>query len=155
MASAPATACSACGKQATNKCSGCSKTASTTRYCSTECQTIDWPKHKVACKELQLEHKIKRAAIVVRETWLRFREIIWYIPIKKVIIRDKEIVMYKDYKKEGTGLFVEFPEELMPNNSVKESLLCNLSCGYSLAVLHTFIAQLLKGECDAERTTQN
>jgi hypothetical protein len=52
-----ATLCSNCAvKIGTKKCSGCSVT-SKLRYCSTECQTADWPMHKAGCGKQALKLK--------------------------------------------------------------------------------------------------
>ena len=44
--------CKICGKVAHNKCSKCKSAF----YCSKDCQTLDWKKHKKMCKKLEKEN---------------------------------------------------------------------------------------------------
>ena len=52
--------CVVCRKQSSKKCSKCG-----TKYCCREHQKIDWPKHKLICKQQQEENK--KYARVVRD----------------------------------------------------------------------------------------
>ncbi|KAH9932707.1 uncharacterized protein BXZ73DRAFT_89879 [Epithele typhae] len=45
--------CEFCGENATLKCSACKHT----RYCSEECQKLDWKQHKKGCKMQQILNK--------------------------------------------------------------------------------------------------
>eukprot|EP00729_Bicosta_minor_P017663 gene17663-biopygen9418 len=50
------TFCAHCKAEgAANNCGGCSQRS----YCSKECQTMDWKKHKKLCKKLQAMHRVQ------------------------------------------------------------------------------------------------
>lgn len=142
MAPDPLTKCTTCGAPATNKCSGCK----TIHYCGKECQTKDWPNHKINCKDIWMEKPLARAADLIQAAWLNFRENTWDTPITHLEVKNNELITYDGDQRVRSGYFVKFPNDIMPDDSVKAGVLCNMMCNEPLAYLHSFIAMLIAGE---------
>ncbi|KAF1846045.1 uncharacterized protein K460DRAFT_386407 [Cucurbitaria berberidis CBS 394.84] len=138
MAPEPPTKCSTCGDPATNKCGAC-KTA---YYCTKDCQNKDWSKHKVHCKD-PFEKPLALAADLIQAAWLNFRENTWDTPIERVEVKEDELITYDGDQWAKSGQFVKFPNDLMPNDSVKAGVLCNMMCNEPLAYLYNFISILI------------
>lgn len=104
--------CSACCAPTKKKCAGCKASS----YCSTICQTKDWPTHKNICSDLKLESTLARAAALIQDAYLTFRKNTWSDTIKKVEDHEGELIIHDGDLWENPKGFVEFPDDIVPNN---------------------------------------
>lgn len=131
--------CGGCGQPSTNKCAGCKLQ----HYCGQDCQKKHWAKHKLECKDLYIEHALKRVAHILHEAHLKFRENTWDRVIDKVVTTPDEIRVYLGM--ETDELPIKFQHGLMDDEESKMAVLTNEVHGYSTAVLHDLLESLLKG----------
>lgn len=142
MAPQASSQCVVCSKLASDKCGSCRAHV----YCGKECQTIDWPKHKHICKNIQLEKNLERAAAIVQPAYLNFRENTWDTPIVKIEDSKDALVTYDGVQLSKKNYFVDFPHKLIRNKQTKMAVLCTLACNEPLAWMHNILQGLLQGQ---------
>lgn len=149
-------ACAHCGAPATLTCAACKDAPAfedkieTKWYCNADCQKADWPGHKSICKKLNARKRLSRAAEIAQSLWYIFREETNDYSI--VGISFKNGVHYLQEGDGGTvdrwnkGYRYPFPNQLMPDESMKRAILTHILCTDALGYMHTTIAGLLEGQ---------
>jgi hypothetical protein len=133
--------CAFCDKAASRKCTGCK----TYVYCGKECQSSDWRKHKIICKDVLLSQALERAAGIIHQAFLGFSENTWDTPIVKIEDKEDELVIYDGVASQRPTQFIDFPHHLIKNDRVKMAVLCMLKCNEPLAWMHNMFVELTKG----------
>lgn len=136
----PLSKCSSCGEAASNRCKNCLVHV----YCNVDCQKRDWPTHKVICKEIQMETFIPRAASLLKELYLIFREATYEHKIKQVILQKSGKIVLHNYARDGSW-FYPFPNDKVDANT-KRPVLCALKCRDALGFLAKTIEKIFKGK---------
>ncbi|KAH7069423.1 hypothetical protein FB567DRAFT_224064 [Paraphoma chrysanthemicola] len=133
--------CATCGAVASNKCGGCKTSA----YRSKECQVKDWPTHKLACKDIQLEKQLSRIASIAYPAYQTFREDTWDTPIVKIEDTEDALVTYDGDQALNKNFFVEFPHHLIQNERAKSAVFSMMMCNEPLAWMHDLVEELVRG----------
>ena len=132
--------CSVCGKDSSSKCARCAQP-----YCSSFCQTQDWPAHKQDCKAKQIERTLFRAAQLFRECYYLFRKKTFEFDVRSIKKEGQDLVV-----KTGTiagdicGIFMRFPNELFENEEDKHAVLSMKMCTLAHGYFHDFITSTLR-----------
>jgi hypothetical protein len=129
MASQPSTTCVVCDKSASNKCGRCK----TSIYCGKQCQASDWEEHKSACKDVLIGKTLERAASILHQAFLNFRENTWDTPVAKIEVKADALVIYDGPQPTKPRYFVDFPHKLVKDTETKMAVLCALACNEPLA----------------------
>lgn len=118
-------------------------------YCNADCQKADWPSHKLMCKTLSARKTLSRAADFLQSLWYIFREKTNDYSITGIKLKDG-IYYIQDgdcgvLDRVNKSYRYPFPNELMPDESMKQALLTHMLCTDALGYMHNTIAQLLEG----------
>ena len=136
----PLTKCSSCGEAASNRCKNCLVHV----YCNVDCQKRDWPMHKVICKEIQMETFIPRAASLLKELYLIFREATFSAKIKQVTIEESGKIVFHTSPIDSNW-FPPFPNHKVGADA-KRSILCAWMCKEAIAWMKKTIEKIFKGK---------
>jgi hypothetical protein len=131
--------CGGCGQPTTNRCASCNLQ----HYCGRDCQEKHWAKHKSECKDLYIEHALKRVAHILHEAFLKFRQNSWDRLIDKVVTTPDEILIYAGTEPED--LPIKFQHGLMDDEKTKMAVLTDCVRSGPAAILHDLLKSLLKG----------
>jgi hypothetical protein len=142
MALQASSQCVVSRKPASDKCGSCKAHV----YCGKECQTMDWPKHKHICKDIQLEKSLERAAAIIQPAYLNFRENTWDTPIVKIDDKEDALVTYDGAQLSKKNYFVGFPHKFVKNERAKIAVLCTGTSDEPLGWMHNIILGLLQGQ---------
>lgn len=122
--------CAKCGKPATEKCGDCKKIF----YCSKECQSTDWKKHKHQCNPI-----LKDADVTSFLTWLSkeagvpVRKINFGLLTRVISEFDGRSIMIDDYKYIRCTSLKEFLSLLITGDTI------NFDCAMAAVVVCEFI----------------
>lgn len=93
---------------------------------------------------------MERAAAILQQAFLNFRENTWDTPIAKIDIKEDALVIYDGVQPTKQKYFVDFPHQLVKGKETKMAVLCTLACNEPLAWMLSLLRELLKGR---SRTT--
>jgi hypothetical protein len=109
--------CRNCDKEATLKCGRCNKVI----YCDSECQEIDWTKHKTVCNKIEDPVVIiSRAAELLQRKFYTFREMVYDTKVLRLEERGKMLLMHVEQADASCSLgghFIKFPSHLVRNDA--------------------------------------
>jgi hypothetical protein len=151
MASHATFQCAFCASAALEKCGRCK----THYYCSKDCQKSDFLKHKGVCKDIQLEKSLERAAVIIQQAYLKFRENTWDTPVIKIEDTGHALVVYDGMTPSKSTYFVDFPNHLINNEKDKMAVLCTWVCNEPFAQMHSMLRELLHSQIRSASMTSN
>jgi hypothetical protein len=142
MAPEPKPKCVVCGDPASSRCSVCKSDTYVHHYCGKACQTKDWSTHKQDCKELKV---LTRVAGIVQQAFYDFRESTnakWIVGVQD---RGDALVISRGEPNGAPRFFVNFPRQLITDERIRESVLCNDGCRAAAAWMYGLLFRLLEG----------
>lgn len=135
--------CNGCGTPTTDRCTRCGKSP----YCGPDCQKQHWALHRDDCKDNQLEKSLERAAEILHEAYLTFRQNTWDRSlINRIVDSNQTMTIHAGAVENKPRWFTTFPSHLALNNQeMKMALLSAWNCAEPYGFLHTLITKLLGG----------
>jgi Fe-S-cluster containining protein len=154
--------CVQCSQPASQVCGGCSnapdigdKITEETSYCSTECQSANWPTHETACKRLQTRKALYRAGNTLQEIFYIYREKLFDRPVDRIEVTgtlEERNMKMRIYETEWPQIvtnydFIQpFPSSMCNSLEEKQALLTYLTCSDAIGSMHDLIEYMLAGK---------
>lgn len=142
--------CTQCGLPATLLCehADVDGTMSNTAYCSTACQSTDWPAHKGTCTAGRRRLQLYRGAQLLREIFFTVREQAYDTFIEKVTKGDDERLHLFETPPRGDEVLSPFVELSAKTFDVtdREEILSSLACSDTSILLVNMIQKAFGGE---------
>jgi hypothetical protein len=146
--------CANCGTGTKTMCSRCphapeyqSGDSRVVFYCSRECQVMDWPNHKVYCKNMQQRKILLRAAQVLKAAMLAYREIVYDVDLTKIECRDGVLYLHQKQRPVSSqSKRGPFPNHMTDNIEHKEAALVKSQSTAAMALLGPLTRRLLRGK---------
>jgi hypothetical protein len=154
--------CASCGIEAGRRCAGCLDApeyqpgdAAITTYCSSTCQSSDWPQHKARCRSLGRRIKLLRAARISKAGLLAYRQVFFDIDLQKIELLDGVLCLHQRQRSLSSSAKIDrFPEHLTTNVEYREAALLNNQCTLAMALLGRLVRKLLDGRPSVQRDPQ-
>ncbi|CAG7561445.1 unnamed protein product [Fusarium equiseti] len=144
--------CTNCGLDAPLRCAGCKGAPSyndgeelNASYCSRECQKVDWPRHKTACRKMKERKSLLRAVMLLKATMVSHREAQYNWNLIKIEPREKSLILKLSRKRCSPPKPIKFPDHLTSNVEHKEAALFKRMGLKTLCVLGPMTRTLLEG----------
>ncbi|KAI0834855.1 hypothetical protein F5Y06DRAFT_278080 [Hypoxylon sp. FL0890] len=153
MESAPVNKCAKCGTEASKRCTGCldapeyeSGDSLEIFYCSSDCQRQHRQAHKAECNIRKTRKKLLRTAMLMKATFMAYRECVYALPLSDIELRDGELILHVDpFGKPIRPWLSHFPEDATTNNEHKEAAMACDECIAAICLLNRLTRHLLKG----------
>ncbi|KAI0473409.1 hypothetical protein GGR56DRAFT_530271 [Xylariaceae sp. FL0804] len=147
--------CARCHEKADLKCSGCldapeympADAKQVIVYCSRECQTAHWPRHKAPCSRMRKRKKLLRAARLLKSVLLTYRACVFDVDITRIELKDGvRLLLHQNLRSDQARTpYAPFPEGLTGKAAHREAALANNQCTTALALFGRLTAKLLSG----------
>ncbi|KAL8824708.1 MAG: hypothetical protein Q9170_008068, partial [Blastenia crenularia] len=142
--------CMACGKRASVACIHCNLAPDGANgflrqcYCSVDCQSIDWPKHRPICQILQERKRLYKAGDTARRIFEVFSRRCWTAPVDRI---DKYADQLLIHQAEPVGMsrLQPFRSENFGGKQEEAAMLAYSRDVDALMYLHPFLEVLLSG----------
>ena len=122
------------------------ETRTVTYYCNFECQKDHWPWHKHTCKTLQERRKLRRAALLLLEALVAYREAFYDIDLTSIEARDDVLVVkHNPRSRENRAKRGPFPDCLVADSLHRDAALVVNRDVMATALLSTMARRLLEG----------
>ncbi|KAI0138514.1 hypothetical protein F4776DRAFT_670427 [Hypoxylon sp. NC0597] len=153
MESAPVSSCANCGVQASKRCTGCVDAPEyqpgdslEVFYCGSDCQQLHWQSHKAQCNIRRKRKKLLRAVMLMKATFLAFRECVFSFSLMAIEPRDGVLVLLHDPDPKLFQPWLSpFPEGVTTNDRHKEAVMAADQCKAAPSLLGRLARHLLKG----------
>ncbi|OTA89556.1 hypothetical protein M434DRAFT_34238 [Hypoxylon sp. CO27-5] len=153
MGPAPVNFCARCGIQASKRCTGCLDAPEyqpgdslDVFYCGSDCQQRHWQAHKAQCNIRRKRKKLLRTAMLMRATFLAYRECTYSLPLSAIEPRDSVLVQILELDPRRSDHWLSpFPEDVTTNNKHKEAAKVLDQCNAVPSLLGRLARQLLEG----------
>ena len=132
--------CAHCGAAAGSSCGKCK----TTKYCSTDCQELAWPTHKVTCGKTGLDLIVHRAGQLFQDIYLVMREKTFDNAIRSIEDRGDHLLITDNPM--TVGSVQRFPIHLIRSMKEKKMVLTTLICQEPTGFLHDLLLSMFQGK---------
>ncbi|KAJ5185237.1 hypothetical protein N7491_006892 [Penicillium cf. griseofulvum] len=148
----PSDECAKCGTKTRTMCLGCSHAheyqsgdSPVVFYCSHECQSTDWPKHKNYCKHMQQRKMLLRAAQILKAAMLAYRETVYDVDLARIEYRDGVLYLHQNQRSVSSqSKRAPFPNHTTDNIEHKEAALVKSQSTAAMALLGPLTRKLLR-----------
>ncbi|KAH8799936.1 hypothetical protein F5882DRAFT_506421 [Hyaloscypha sp. PMI_1271] len=121
-----------------------------TRYCSRDCQSVDWPLHKRSCQMLRTRKDLYRAGSILQQIFYLCHEKLFDIPIHRIEYDNNRMLLHplpaKDFGPALEDKLFRFPSEQCKTEEDQKALLSYLACSDLTLSLQHIAEYLLGGE---------
>ncbi|OTA60805.1 hypothetical protein K449DRAFT_396089 [Hypoxylon sp. EC38] len=156
MGSAPVNFCARCGIQASKRCTGCLDAPEyqpgdslDVFYCGSDCQQRHWQAHKAQCNIRRERKKLLRTAMLMKATFLAYRECTFSIPLSAIELRDSVLVLILEIDPKRSDHWLSpFPEDVTTNDKHREAAKVLDQCNAVPSLLGRLARQLLEGKAN-------
>jgi hypothetical protein len=146
--------CSRCRSPTTKRCIGClgapdydSDPSVSTFYCSFECQTADWPRHRTECRKLQARKYLRRAASLLQAILYKIKLHATTLEITSVHVEGTTVYLNGPLPDPSCAQQMKpFPVHLFEDQAILESALVYTTCMETMVFLYSFTTELLRGQ---------
>jgi hypothetical protein len=154
--------CSICQNRTNLVCSGCSEDPlnenKKTRYCSRDCQSVDWHLHKRSCQMLKARKDLYRAGSILQQIIFLCREKLFDLPIHRIEYDNNRMLLHplpaKDFGSAPEDRLFQFPSEQCETEEDRKALLSYLACSDLTLYLEHIPEYLLAGESQGRMTSR-
>lgn len=119
-------------------------------YCSTSCQKLDWPRHKLDCKNTKVlvdRQSLDKAAQFLQSSFIAWREAAFDISVKSLEVKDDVLIVQENQYADAQEIFHDFPSHLFQGKDpyIGHALLTMMCCTDIFFVNQKIAAMLLEG----------